>query len=175
MKGFLQVLIRDKKSGQLSKISQTNNLIVYQSGDILAKISAGDSSFAPTHIYGEHVPGATYVDGNPSGLSAALTDQIAQLRVAPRSTTGAEEAIVSKSFNYTTEYPVGTPVSYWIHNHVIYTAVISDASVDTRQFIGAGLVTVVNGQEYLFAHTYHNVITKLSSFELVYIWTVRYT
>jgi len=174
--GNLQVLLRHKTTKRVTANYSKSNIVVYQAGDILAKVTAGEFSFAPTHIYGEHAshPG-NYTEGVLPPLTAALTDTIATLRISPRSTTDAESAILTKGYNKTTEYPSGTPVSYWAHNNITFTATIGDSAVDNDIFVGAGLVTVVLGQEYLFAHQYHPGLVKLPSFEIVYLWTIRYT
>ncbi len=178
MQGLLTVVIRDKKTRTIISSFSKKNVIVYQSGDILAKLLDGNVSYKPTHIFGEHVPGGTYTDGVlPSGLTASITDTIDDLSDSgtDRKTDNSQEPIAGTSFSHTSEFPIGTPINYWSHNHITYQAIIGDPLVDTRQFVGAGLVSVVDSNNYLFAHQYHKCLTKQSSFEIVYIWTIKLT
>ncbi len=170
--GNLQILIRDIENRKIKTYSQTPNIVVYQSGDILAKILGGDMTYAPTHIYGEHSPSeATYPEGSlPTGLTADITDTITTMSGAvDRTTDDAEEPIISKSYN------AEQPLTYWSHNMITFTAIIGNSAVNDEMFLGAGLVTVVNSRELLFAHQYHIVLKKLSSFDIIYVWTIKFT
>lgn len=176
VQGQVQWSLIDKQTGLVIVDHIAENTVTFLATNVMAHSITGDPNYKITHIYGEHAdPGFSgYVDGSLNGLSTSRSDTIDVLRTSPRSTTGAEEQVLTTGFATTLENPPGFPVTDYDKNIVTFTAIFSAPSLDGEIFVGAGLMTVIGTSEILFAHQYRPALTKLSSFDIQVAWSLRY-
>lgn len=175
MRGWVTWRALCKKTGAVLFEDTVENVITFLATQVIAKGMGGDPNYKITHIYGEHAdPGVSgYIEGSTNGLVAARSDTIDTLRTAPRSTTGAEVPVLTTAYGTTTDIS-GVPTTDYDQNVLTVTSIFSDASLDGRIFVGAGLVTQVSGTELLYAHSYRDALIKLSSFDIQVAWSTRY-
>lgn len=173
--GYVEWFLRDKKTGELHLEWGAKNTITFLATKVMARSLSGLPDYKITHIYGEHAdPGVSgYSEGSLNGLSSSRSDTIDTLRTSPRSTTGAEEPILTTGFSTTLKIS-GVPTTDYDENIATYTAIFSNPSLDGEIFVGAGMITKVGTSEILFAHQYRPALIKLSSFDILVAWSVRY-
>lgn len=167
-KGRLRLVIRNRITGAIVKEWYHDNTFTYLGTGILAQALAGNNTFRITHCYGEHADAGTsgYIEGTTNGLTVARTDTVATLRTAPRSTTDAEAPILFPVFS--------TSGVVYSGNVVTFAATFDNDNIDGRIIVGAGLVCVINGVEYLVAHSYFPATIKQANHELIAYWSLTF-
>jgi len=162
--GIYTILTVDNITGKVISMTRGHNLITYQGSSILAKCLSGDTKFKIAYMYGEHAPNGTY--GDESGLEPQKSDTIEVLRTSPRSTENAEVPVIYANFTNQDGYDF---------NIVTFTASFTSSALTDRQFVGAGLVAIANGEEFLFNHAYYPTHLKAASHDIIIIWSIKFT
>lgn len=162
--GAYSIITVDTISNTPVRFVRGMNLITKQGPSILAKCYGGDIKFKAAYMYGEHAPDGTY--GDICGLDPTTDDRVSTMRTAPRSTTDAEVPIIYSNYSNDSGYDF---------NIVTFTASFNSASLNNRQFVGAGLVSIANGEEYLFNHAYYPTHLKTLNHDIIIIWSIKFT
>jgi hypothetical protein len=163
--GYYRLEFRDKTTGQTFKIIHGKNILTYVAADIITKLLSGDSKYKIAYVFGEHAPLGTYAEGIDPGLPVARTDTVADpMNMSPRTTQDAEVNIIFPAFNNEQNYN---------NNIVTFHASFNDSALDSRTFVGIGLVARVNNISLLFSHAYFPAHTKLPNHEIVIFYGVR--
>jgi len=163
--GSVKIETKDS-SGRIIRTVEGNNLITYQGCDVLAKRMSGDNKYKITHVYGEHVPAGTY--GAVHGLEATREDTVDTMEDIPtsRTTEYAREAILYPSYSSSN--------GNYQNNIMNFTTSFKGSNVENRQFVGAGLVTVVGTTQYLFSHIYFPTHDLVVNHEIIITWSVEF-
>ena len=162
--GFINIVIKNKHTGEITFRKTLNNLITYGAATIAAKAYAGDSKYHITHIYGEHVlSGGGYVEGSLNGMAALQSDTVDVLRAGTRLTEHTENAIITPSY-YTSN-------DAYYNNVVTFTASWDGENLAGHLMQGAGLVAQVNNIEHLCAHAYFKALPIQTDEEMICHWS----
>ena len=168
--GTITVAIVDKETRKVDKIIEIHNDIMDKACDILPRVLSGEIDFKLSHIFGEHVDPVSsgYSAWNPNGLSTSKDDTIADpMNTGEHSTSGAEVPIIFPGYS-------SSDTSRFKNNVVTYNSSIDNPALDGKLLVGLGLVAIVNGQKFLFSHSYIPAITINGLKETVIHWSVQF-
>ena len=172
-----QGFLKDKKidpKGKVVQVVYTKNVITFTATNILARSLGGDTTYSPTHILvgGSVTPSPPITVTRSDVELSSLTDDVAD------PVNNARELLPIASAGYTGVSTTGAPVGQQNNNVVTYTAVMpafpSNLNLDGKKFYEAGIITRIGTSELLFSHQFHEPVEKLSGFQLVYTWSIRF-
>jgi hypothetical protein len=177
LSGYLQIIRKNKLTGELDKIITLPNLITYDATNLLARSIAGQAASYINKVAIQYYTDAgAYTDNDPPGFNPAATDRISDLTIDNSNVAYFELPILSTSF---TGLPTEDAASTIQTSNVItfYSAIDDDNGTEMQNkfMVGAGLLGVSNGSQLLFSHQYIPLIQKLEFYQLLINWSVRFS